>query len=161
MPGDEFIVKKGNVHPDLRIAYGGEGVFRGEIIKVSQPVPGVGEILVRPEMHFEGRVYLKPEQKDLPEALRHLNRFYYLARTTSNMPDFLSVAHTFLDIFQKRLSAPLLIFRIFQENPDLYTHTIWTGLIGETARDTRIFRNLIAFLKTNHSSLPESESIHT
>ena len=53
--GDELLVRKGNFHPDLLIAYGGEGVFGGEIIKVSQLVPGVGEILVSPEMHFEVR----------------------------------------------------------------------------------------------------------
>ena len=53
--GDELIVKKGNFHPDLRIAYGGQGVFGGEVIEVSQLVPGVGEILVSPEMHFEVR----------------------------------------------------------------------------------------------------------
>ena len=53
--GDELLVKKGNFHPDLLTAYGGEGIFGGEVIKVSQLAPGVGEILVSPEMHFEVR----------------------------------------------------------------------------------------------------------
>ena len=52
--GDQLQVNH-PLHPDLRIEYGGVGMLGGEIIKVSQLVPGVGDILVSPEMHFEVR----------------------------------------------------------------------------------------------------------
>ena len=85
--GDELLVKKGNFHPDLLIAYGGEGVFGGEIIKISQLVPGVGEILVSPEMHFEVRAngvcYLYFRKDDVQPAV---SQAFVLSVVTNN-PD--------------------------------------------------------------------------
>ncbi len=53
--GDQILVKKGSNHPDILIAYGGVGLHGGAVIRVSQLIPGVGEILVNPEMFFEVR----------------------------------------------------------------------------------------------------------
>lgn len=50
--GDQLLVNKLG-HPKILIEYGGVGAHDGAVIKVSQLVPGVGEILVNPEMHFE------------------------------------------------------------------------------------------------------------